>query len=125
MDIQAELEKELKRLQDKYGTCTEYTVEWQPCEKHERLPFSKDAVLKGEVDKIGHRLLIYDSDWTEARHTLLHEFFEACFDVLASPYIEMYNHIQRGYEHAFMQITYSQKESLIEKFVKQEEKVSK
>jgi len=112
MDTQAELEKELKRLQLKYGACI----------KEDELPFEKNAELKGEVNKVDHKLMVYEHDLPEALHVLRHEFFEAAFDTLIQPYIEVFNHIQRGYERAFMATQYSRKESLIEKFVAQEEK---
>ncbi len=65
--------------------------------------------------------MIYCYDLDEALHTLRHEFFEACFDCMVDPYVVIYNEMQRGYESAFMQSTYKQKESIIERFVKVEE----
>ena len=121
MDIQKELEKELTRLQLKYGQCNEYKVDWRPCHKTTEMPYGANAELNGEVDKINHTLCIYCTDYNEALHTLLHEFFEASFDMLVQPYVELYNQVQRGYENAFMRTTYQNKEGFIERYVKVEE----
>jgi hypothetical protein len=121
LDIEKELKKELEYLQTKYGECHEYTCEWQPCIKNEQLPFNKNAELNGEVDKTNHKLMVYCGEYSEALHTLRHEFFEAILDKLVSPYVTLYNCLQRGFENSFMETTYHQKESIIEKLVKQEE----
>jgi hypothetical protein len=121
LDLQLELNKELKRLQEKYTECQEYTVEWMPCIKHERMPFNRNAELNGEVNKTEHKLMIYCSEYTEAMHCLRHEFFEAFFDVLVSPYVDLFNEMERGYQNAFMKTNYNIKESYIEKQVRREE----
>jgi len=121
LDIEKELKKELEHLQTKYGECHEYTCEWHPCIKNERLPFNKNAELNGEVDKTNYKLMVYSCEYSEALRTLRHEFFEGILDKLVSPYVTLYNCLQRGFENSFMETTYHQKESIIEKLVKQEE----
>ncbi|MFA5307034.1 MAG: hypothetical protein WC365_06315 [Candidatus Babeliales bacterium] len=121
MDIETELNKELQRLQTKYSNCQEYVCEWQPSIRQEQLPFDKQAELNGEVNKVEHKLMIYCSEYEEAMHTLRHEFFEAMLDQVVNPYVILYNNLQRGFEKAFMENNYIQKESLIERFVKVEE----
>jgi hypothetical protein len=121
LTIQDELNKELKRLQTKYNACSEYTVCYEPCEKTTQLPFNRDAVLNGEVNKVEHKLMIYCYGLEDALHTLRHEFFEAYLDCLIDPYVTIYNEMQRAYENSFMITTYKSKESIIERFVKLEE----
>ncbi|MFA5307376.1 MAG: hypothetical protein WC365_08055 [Candidatus Babeliales bacterium] len=122
MDVQFELEKELKRLQSKYNECQEYTVEWHPVTKKEMLPFNRMAELNGEVNTTERKLMIYCVDFESAMHTLRHEFFEAQFNLLVQPYVELYNEVQKGYENAFMRSNYCHKESFIEKHVQREER---
>jgi len=121
MDIQKILEKELKRLQNKYRQCHEFRVEWKPCTKEYDMPYDRKAELAGQVDEIGHVLEVYATEVEEALHVLRHEFFESCFNKLIRPYIDYANNVQRGLEKAFMQTNYWQKECFIENFVAQEE----
>ena len=123
MDTLRELEKELERLKIKWGRGKELKVQWMPCVKKNAMPYDKDVELRGEVDKVNRCLMVYDSELEDCLHVLRHEFFEYMIDCeLVSPYVTLYNQMQRAFEKAFMETAYPRKEAVIEILVENEEK---
>ncbi len=118
MKIQDEINKELEWLQKEFGRGKELCAKCQTKRPTQEMPFDKNYELSGEVDKINHILFIYETNLEEAIHTLYHEFIEYLIDTeFVSPYVTLYNHMQRGYEKAFEETAYQRKESMIELIV--------
>jgi len=119
MNVQSELEKRLEQLKELMGMGKELTVEWMPSIKNEKLPFDKDATLRGQVNKTNRCLEIFDSNLDDALRTVIHEYVEYIIDCqLIDPYVILYNNVQRAYEKAFMENNYHRKECVIEVLVK-------
>jgi len=126
LDVQTELEIVLNKLQIRYGRGKELHVEWKPCTKKESESLGKTMELRGEVNKENRMIYIYDRDYEEAVHTLVHEFFEYVFDLhLISPYVTLYNQMQKAMEQSFMENEYYNKEAIIEIFTELEIKKMK
>ncbi len=121
VDIQSELEKELRLLQNEFGY-VELVVEWHPRPDNKVKMFDKkQCELCGEViDRVIH---IYLLDCEECLHTIRHEFSEYVIDKeLLGDIIDAYNTQRQAYERNLTKSLYKRKEAYIENMVKLIEK---
>lgn len=116
MDIENELRKELKMLQDLFG-CAELEVQWRPNAEQRESNFGKTKQLCGEV--IDRCLVIYVTELDDALHVCDHEFIEYMLNKeLLEPIITMYNNMRMAYERSATKNLYTNKEAVIENIVK-------
>jgi len=120
------LERELKRLVEKYGRGKELDLEWIP-QRIERYYSTMGMIqeLKGELVREEAVIKVYTEDLEEALDVVVHEFFEYIFDQLLHPIDILFNEVTKGYKRAFNRIRYKDKESIIKLLVKIEKEERK
>jgi len=119
--MEAELNKELKRLQQKYGAGFELKLEWMPTPLLDRPTIHRADGKKLRVNGewTNNTIIVYeDVDLNKALHVLRHEFIEwLLLSNLVDPYVILANTLQ----NVFQTITYKAQEKQVELLVRLED----
>lgn len=108
--LQAILEKELKRLQEKLCFGGDMTVKWLPDEVEFVEIHGEKKELGGKIE--GSVIKIFETDKKEALWTLRHEFIENMIKTeFSEPYLNLANAIMTTFDNT----TYQRQERIIEK----------
>ena len=119
--MESELNKELKRLQLKYGAGFELKLEWHPTPLLNRptihLADGKKMRVNGEWTN--HTIIIYEDESLEkALHIERHEFIEwMLLSNLVDPYVILANTLQ----NVFQTLSYKAQEKQVELLVRLED----
>jgi hypothetical protein len=112
--MEAELNKELKRLQLKYGAGFELKLEWHPTALFDRPTIHRADGKKMKVNGewTNHTIIVYENaDLDKALHILRHEFIEwMLLSNLVDPYVILANTLQ----NVFQTLSYKAQEKQIE-----------